>query len=82
LRGVVGCGFWRDGAGGLACKSVQVAWVIETNGTAEEARGMVEKLTRVLDHFSTRATVQQAVKKTAEGKRNMWSFGIRGGRGG
>jgi hypothetical protein len=62
------------GNGGLACKSVQVAWVVETNGQARDAGDLVQRLTHLLDNLSTQETARQAVKKTAEGKREYVEF--------
>jgi hypothetical protein len=59
---------------GLACKSVQLAWVIDNGGGAKDARDMVERLTKLLDHLTTPATAQQTIRKTAEGKREYVEF--------
>jgi hypothetical protein len=56
----------------LKCKSVQVAWIIENGGGAEEARGIVERLTKLLDHVSTPATARQEIRKV--GEREFVSF--------
>jgi hypothetical protein len=63
--------FATDPPGSVVCKSSQLVWVIDTGGRAEESKAIVEKLTRVLDHYSTRATVKQELKKTAESNREF-----------
>ncbi len=55
----------------LECRSVQVAWVVDTEGEPQE---MVAKLTEVLGHFSDRATAKETIRKTAEEKREYVEF--------
>jgi hypothetical protein len=62
------------GEKGLACKSVQLAWVIDNGGGAKEARDMVERLTKLLAHVTTPATARQTIRKSAEGKREYVEF--------
>jgi len=57
--------------GDLECNSVQVAWVIDTAGHPQE---MVDRLTHMLSHLSTRGRAQQSVRKTAEAKREYIHF--------
>ncbi len=55
----------------LECRSVQVAWVIDTGGRPNE---MVDRLTRMLSHLSSRSTAKQSVRTTPESKRNYVHF--------
>ncbi|MGN6370794.1 MAG: hypothetical protein ACTHN5_21275 [Phycisphaerae bacterium] len=55
----------------LECHAVQVAWVIDTAGRPNE---MVDRLTRMLSHLSTRATARQSVRKTPESHREYVHF--------
>jgi hypothetical protein len=57
-------------AGELDCASVQLVWVLETDRPAD----MVERLTRLLAHLSTRTTMRQAVKAAGESKREYVEF--------
>ena len=55
----------------LECRSVQVAWIIDTGGRPNE---MVDRLTRMLSHLSTRSTAKQSVRTTPESKRDYVHF--------
>ncbi len=55
----------------LECRSVQVAWVIDTGGRPDD---MVDRLTRMLSHLSTRASAHQSIRKTPESHREYVHF--------
>jgi len=57
-------------ANGLQCRSVQLVWILETDQPAQ----MVERLTRMLSHFSSRATVRQGVRQAGEARREFVEF--------
>jgi hypothetical protein len=55
----------------LECRSVQMVWVLDTGGQSGD---MVERLTHLLGHLSSRATAVQTVHKTAEEKKEYVEF--------
>jgi hypothetical protein len=55
----------------LECRSVQVAWILDTAGQSAD---MVDRLTHLLAHLSSRRTAVQTVHKTAEEKREYVEF--------
>src|SRR5437763_1756551 len=54
----------------LQCTSVHLLWILDTPQPGD----MVERITRLVSHFSTRATAQQTVKKTAESQKEFVEF--------
>jgi len=57
--------------GDLECRSIQLVWIIDTAGQSQD---MVDRLTNLLSHLSTRATARQSVHKTPEEKREYVQF--------
>jgi hypothetical protein len=54
----------------LDCRSVQLVWILET----DQPQQMIERLTRMLSHYSTRATVHQSVRQAGEAKKEFVEF--------
>lgn len=48
--------------GGLECRSVQLAWVVDTPQPQE----MVDRITHLLEHYAAQSTAEQSLKTTPE----------------
>jgi hypothetical protein len=58
------------GGAKLDCRGVQMVWILET----DEPAAMVERLTRLLSHLSSRSTARQGVRQAGESKREFVEF--------